>query len=134
MPQVTVSIAGKSYRMACGEGEERHLEELARGLDARIGEMRKAFGEIGDMRLQVMAALMVADELAETRRRVETLEREVASLREAASSEEAGREAAETRIAEGIGRAAERIEAAVRRLVPGPQAGGAEPVDGRGTP
>ncbi|ACL62027.1 cell division protein ZapA [Methylobacterium nodulans] len=120
MPQVTVSIAGKTYRMACGEGEEGHLEELARGFDARIGEMRKAFGEIGDMRLHVMAALTVSDELAEMRRRVEALERETASLREAAAAAAAEREAAEGRIAEGIGRAAERIEAAVRRLAPGP--------------
>ncbi|WP_018263695.1 cell division protein ZapA [Methylobacterium sp. WSM2598] len=127
MPQVTVSIAGKTYRMACGEGEERHLEELARGFDARIGEMRKAFGEIGDMRLHVMAALMVSDELAETRRRVEALERETAALREAAAAASSEREAVEGRIAEGIGRAAERIEAAVRRLVPGPQPGAAEP-------
>ncbi|MFE1602615.1 cell division protein ZapA [Methylobacterium sp. ID0610] len=119
MPQVTVSIAGKTYRMACGEGEQAHLEALASAFDSRIGEMRKAFGEIGDMRLHVMAALTVFDELAETRRRIEELEGEAAALREAAAAGEADREAAEGRIAEGIGRAADRIEAAVRRLAPG---------------
>ena len=48
MPQVNVMIAGKAYRMACGEGEEAHLEGLARFYDEKIGEMRQAFGEIGD--------------------------------------------------------------------------------------
>ncbi|MBY0294671.1 MAG: cell division protein ZapA [Methylobacterium sp.] len=123
MPQVTVSIAGKSYRMACGEGEERHLEELARGLDARIDEMRKAFGEIGDMRLHVMAALTLSDELAETRRRIETLEREIAAQREAADGAAQARLAAESRLAEGIGRAAERVEQIARRLSGAPGEG-----------
>src|SRR5919206_454031 len=62
MPQVTVMIAGRSYRMACGEGEEAHLEGLAALYDGKIQEMREAFGEIGDMRLHVMAALTLADE------------------------------------------------------------------------
>ena len=65
MPHVTVTIAGKSYRMACGEGEESHLTTLAEDLDRRLSDMRGAFGEIGDMRLQVMAALTLVDELQE---------------------------------------------------------------------
>ena len=69
MPQVNVTIAGKAYRMACGEGEEPHLEGLAQFYDGKIEEMRQAFGEIGDMRLHVMAALMVADEVSELRQR-----------------------------------------------------------------
>ncbi|HEX8666640.1 MAG TPA: cell division protein ZapA, partial [Beijerinckiaceae bacterium] len=64
MPQIQVTIAGRSYRMACGEGEEAHLEGLAQAYDAKITELRGAFGEIGDMRLHVMAALTYADELA----------------------------------------------------------------------
>ncbi len=44
-------------------------------LDSKIQEMRQAFGEIGDMRLHVMAALMVADEASELQRRVARLER-----------------------------------------------------------
>src|SRR4051794_35987032 len=70
MPQVNVTIAGRAYRMACGEGEEAHLEGLAALYDGKIQEMRGAFGEIGDMRLQVMAALTVADELNETKRKL----------------------------------------------------------------
>lgn len=120
MPQVTVTIAGKTYRMACGEGEERHLEGLAASFDARIGDMRKAFGEIGDMRLHVMAALTLADELAETKRRMEAMERETASLRESTDAGSAEREASEARLAETVQRTAERIERLARRLGPVP--------------
>ena len=51
MSQVSVVIDGKTFRMACEDGQEAHLEALGRHLDGRIGEMRKAFGEIGDLRL-----------------------------------------------------------------------------------
>ncbi|MBK3395557.1 MULTISPECIES: cell division protein ZapA [Methylobacterium] len=124
MPQVTVTIAGKTYRMACGEGEERHLEGLAASFDARIGDMRKAFGEIGDMRLHVMAALTLADELAETKRRMEAMERETAALRESSDAGTAEREGAEARLAETVQRTAERIERLAKRLGSAP--GGAQ--------
>ena len=57
MAHVTVSIAGRVYRMACGEGEEAHIEGLARAVDAKIDGLRISFGEIGDQRITVMAAL-----------------------------------------------------------------------------
>ncbi|KOX55940.1 MULTISPECIES: cell division protein ZapA [Methylobacterium] len=109
MPQINVTIDGRSYRMACGEGEEAHLTGLAATLDGRIGEMRKSFGEIGDMRLQVMAALTIVDELAELRMRYATLETDVAALRAAAEAAERGRAEDAERAAVGIGRAAEHI-------------------------
>jgi cell division protein ZapA len=70
MAQVTVNIGGRSYRLACNPGEEPHLEALAGTLDRKIVEMRAAFGEIGDQRLAIMAALTVADEASEANRRV----------------------------------------------------------------
>jgi cell division protein ZapA len=109
LPQISVTIDSRSYRMACGEGEQAHLTGLAESLDARIGEMRKNFGEIGDMRLQVMAALTIADELAELRKRLGTLETEVATLRAATEAAERGRADDAARAAAGIGRAAERV-------------------------
>jgi cell division protein ZapA len=118
MTQVTVTISGKVYRMACGDGEEAHLERLAEIFDGRIAELHKAFGEIGDMRLHVMAALTVLDELEETKKRVTNLERETASLRAAvgAGSDRAG--ALETRATEAVANAAERIERIARSLSP----------------
>ena len=57
MAQVSVTIDGRKYRLACNEGEEARLELLAGVIDDKIGEMRKEFGEIGDQRLVIMAAL-----------------------------------------------------------------------------
>ncbi len=70
MAQVTVTIGGKNYRVACNEGEEPHLESLAALVDAKVKDMRGAFGEIGDQRLVVMAALTIADDLSEARKTV----------------------------------------------------------------
>ena len=65
MAQVSVSIGGRAYRLACNPGEEAHLEGLAATVDKKIAEMRESFGEIGDQRLIVMAALTIADEVNE---------------------------------------------------------------------
>ncbi|WP_262270325.1 MULTISPECIES: cell division protein ZapA [Microvirga] len=116
MPQVTVTIAGQTYRMACGEGEEGHLEGLAAAYDARIEDMRLAFGEIGDLRLHVMAAIAQADELHETKRRVDALEAEVATLNSINASRDERLERIEARLAEGVQMAAERIEELARSL------------------
>ena len=74
MPQVVVNIDGKTYRMACGDGEEPHLTALAAEVDRKIGELREGFGQIGDLRLTVMAAITATDELFEARRRIAELE------------------------------------------------------------
>ena len=81
MAQVTVQIDGKAYRMACEEGQEAHLEELAAGFDRYVGHLKSQFGEIGDLRLTVMAGIMVMDELNDVTRRLEKLEKEAESLR-----------------------------------------------------
>ena len=83
MAQVSVTINGRQFRMACEDGQEEHLEKLARELDARIGGLRAKFGEIGDTRFTVMAAITVADELAEAGTRVKRLEEELAALQDA---------------------------------------------------
>jgi cell division protein ZapA len=74
MTQVAVTIAGHVYRMACAKGEEAHLQGLARQVDERIERLRRDFGEIGDQRLVIMAAITVADELAEARHQITALE------------------------------------------------------------
>lgn len=116
MPHVSVTIAGKSYRMACGPGEEEHLSALAKSFDDRITEMRGAFGEIGDMRLQVMAALTIADELGEAKRRLAAAEAEAGSLREAAARAAETQVVQEAGLAQGIAAAAERIERMAQAL------------------
>ncbi|MFL4994014.1 MAG: cell division protein ZapA [Microvirga sp.] len=116
MPQVSVTIAGKTYRMACAEGEEGHLEGLAAAYDTRIEQMRTSFGEIGDLRLHVMAAIAQADELHETKRRIAALESEVAMLNSVNASRDERLERIEARLAEGVQMAAERIEELARSL------------------
>lgn len=118
MPQVNVMIAGKAYRMACGEGEEAHLEGLAQFYDEKIGEMRQAFGEIGDMRLHVMAALMVADEVHELRQRVGRLEADLAAIQGNAGATDRRLTEIEDRAAEALVAAAERIEGVAKSLIP----------------
>ncbi len=83
MAQVNVTINGRQFRMACEDGQEEHLLQLAEDLDERIDELRGKFGEIGDTRLTVMAALTVADELAEAGKKMRRLEEELAALQDA---------------------------------------------------
>ena|SRR3712207_5259489 len=82
MAQVVVTIDGKAYRMACEEGQEAHLEGLAQKFDRYVGHLKSQFGEIGDLRVTVMASIMVMDELSEANRRIGELEREIAAMRQ----------------------------------------------------
>ena len=81
MAQVTVTIDGKAYRMACEEGQEEHLTDLAVRFDRYVGHLKGQFGEIGDLRITVMAGIMVMDEISELTRRVAGLESELETLR-----------------------------------------------------
>lgn len=81
MAQVTVQIDGKAYRMACDEGQEEHLEGLAAQLDRYVRHLKDSFGEIGDLRLTVMAGIMVLDELAELKKKIRGMESEMETLR-----------------------------------------------------
>ena len=83
MAHVSVTINGHQYRMACEDGQENHLVRLAKGLDDRIVELRGKFGQIGDARLIVMAAITVADDLAEMSKRMQHLQDELAALQDA---------------------------------------------------
>jgi cell division protein ZapA len=116
MSQVSVTINGRQFRMACEDGEEDHLVELARELDSRISGLRSKFGEIGDTRLTVMAAITVADELAEAGLRIKRLEEDLAALHDArvAASERSATE--QMSIAAGLSAAAERIENITKKL------------------
>lgn len=82
MAQISVTINGKSFRMACDDGEEQRLEGLAARFDGWIGELKSAFGEIGDQRLTVMAGIMATDQLSELERKVTRLEQELAAAKD----------------------------------------------------
>ena len=124
MAQVNVTIGGRVYRMACDDGQEEHLMRLARDLDQKLAQLREAFGEIGDTRLAVMGAIMVADELSEARRRIRTLEQEIEGLQETRLAAADRIEAVERVGAQTIEKAAERIERLAHALNGGLGGGG----------
>jgi cell division protein ZapA len=112
MAQVSVSIGGRAYRLACNPGEEAHLEALARTVDEKIRAMRAAFGEIGDQRLVVMAALTIADELSEARKAAQT---QTIRAEAALSAQETACEAAEV-AARALDEMSARVEALAESL------------------
>lgn len=116
MSQVTVTINGRQYRMACEDGQESHLMRLAQDLDQRIEKLRASFGEIGDTRLTVMAALTVADELSETGRKLRRIEEDLAALQDARVASADRAKATQAAVSAALNAAAERIEGITRRL------------------
>jgi len=116
MPQVSVTINGRQFRMACEDGEEAHLVSLAEDLDTRIARLRTRFGEIGDTRLTVMAALTLADELSEAKEKLQNLEPELAALQDASTASADHAQTTQAAVAAALNAAAERIESLVRRL------------------
>jgi cell division protein ZapA len=118
MSQVTVTINGRQFRMACEDGQESHLLRLAQDLDQRIDKLRGTFGEIGDTKLTVMAALTVADELADANGRLRRLEVEVAELHSARAAAAERSDVTQAAIAAALNAAAERIEQVTKVLNP----------------
>jgi cell division protein ZapA len=114
--QVNVTISGKTYRMACDDGQEEHLEALGQRLGETIELLRGQFGEIGDQRLTVMAAITMADQYSESERKLRALEKEVAGLEEARAAVVERQEASESGLAEAMESLAERLESIAGRL------------------
>jgi cell division protein ZapA len=98
MPQVSVTINGRQFRMACENGEEARLTRLA------------------DTRLTVMAALALADELSEVKEKLQRLEPELATLQDASVVSADRAQATQAAVVAALNAAAERIESITRRL------------------
>ena len=116
MATVNATIAGRQFRLACEDGQEEHLEKLAQDLDKRIVDLRKKFGEIGDTRLTVMAALTVADELAESMKRIRRLEEELVAMQDARVATADRTKDASAAVANAFNSAAERLESITKKL------------------
>ena len=116
MAHVSVTINGRQYRMACEEGQEAHLLRLAKDLDLRIGELRERFGEIGDTRLIVMAAITVADELSEAGKRIRQIEQDLAGIQDVGAVSAERSKATQAAVAAALNSAAERIERVTKSL------------------
>jgi cell division protein ZapA len=73
MAVVDVMVNGRTYPVACDDGQEDHLIDLAHYIDKRVAELAKTMGQVGDARLILMASLLIADELSEAVESTETL-------------------------------------------------------------
>ena len=67
MAQVTISLNGRDYPIACGDGEEGRIRDLARELDMRIKGFAAQVGQVGEARLLVLTLLTLADEVADAK-------------------------------------------------------------------
>ena len=116
MASVNVTIDGRQFRMACEDGQEEHLAALAADFDARITDMRAKFGEVGDQRLTIMAALTIADQLAETVNKLRQVEAELPALRAAQVLANDRAQATQAAVVAAFNAAAERLERVAKRL------------------
>lgn len=116
MPQVVVTINTRSYAVACGDGEEEHLMRLAGVVDERVSTLAREVGQVGDARLLLMAALLMADDMEQTEMRAANAEAELDSLRR--RNLELGDRAGELehKSAAYIERLAQRVESLANRL------------------
>ncbi len=108
MAQVEVTINRKSYQIICDDGQESHLVKLGEYLETRVQELVSSVGQVGDTRLLVMTALMIADELAQA----------YADLKRNADVEDVvvSVEEVEARLASIVNDAAIRIETVTQRF------------------
>ena len=107
MGQVTVTVNGRPYEIACDDGQEEHVEGLANYLDERVGNLAASIGQVGDSRLLVMASLLIIDELVEAVREIEAMK---------ARTEAETEEQVMARESQGIEALAARLEELAARL------------------
>jgi len=119
MAEVTITLNGRTYRLECGDGEEEHLLSLSDTVGDRLDGLKKQFGQVGDDRLLLMTALMIADDLSETKKKIEDLKAEHLSTDELVKS-------AELKAADQISDVADRIEVLSAALGDGTLGGSAD--------
>ena len=81
MAQVTIKVNGHDYVVGCEDGQERRLAELAASVDAQVRQVARDVGALGETRLMLMGALVMADDIAELRGEITTLKIELAELK-----------------------------------------------------
>jgi cell division protein ZapA len=67
MPQVSIQIANRTYELACGDGEEDRVQELAAYVDEKVSALRTQLPGAAEVKLLVFAALLLAEESREAR-------------------------------------------------------------------
>lgn len=110
MSRVTVTLNGRDFTIGCEEGQEAYLRELAGTLDKRVAEISGQVGQIGDLRLLLMASLILVDDLKEADSRVEALEGQAQRLRHENHGAASLHAEARGRLADQLNRLADRME------------------------
>lgn len=123
MATVTVEVHGRPYTVGCADGQESRVRDLARAFDGHVRQVAADVGAVGDLRLFLMAALLVADESADLRAQLNRLKVEHDRVTQGygppATPALVGPSAAEVeqRAALALNAAAERIERLTAELV-----------------
>ncbi|VBB68804.1 FIG026765: hypothetical protein [invertebrate metagenome] len=115
MGQVSVTISGRIYRVACDDGQENRVTELGDYLDRKACELARVVGHIGESLLLVLAGLVVVDELWECQRALEDIQQERDQMRRVERPIGEGSDT-EEEMAIHIERLAKRIECIAERL------------------
>jgi len=120
MPDVTVEVAGRSYRVGCGEGEEAHLTRLAQLVDAEASKLARSLGQMAEGRLMLMTALVIADRLADSEAMAAKAERRAVNAEKLAETRATPSDLfnpeREAEIARNLDALAERINALATRF------------------
>jgi cell division protein ZapA len=109
MGQVVVKVNGREFQLTCTDGQEARIRRLAQYVDAKVGEFTKTVGQVGEARLILLAALVIADELSDAN---EALRQERNRQGPAGGGDPPGASGA----ASGIRSMAERIESVAERI------------------
>ena len=110
MSRVTVTLNGRDFTIGCEEGQEAYLRELAGTLDRRVSEISGQVGQIGDLRLLLMASLILVDDLKEADGRIERLEEQIQRLRHENHGAASLHAESRTRLTNQLDRLADRME------------------------
>jgi cell division protein ZapA len=78
MGQVSLTVNGRPFALTCDDGQEARIRRLAQYVDAKVAEFVASVGQVGEARLLLLAALVIADELADANEALR-LERSAAS-------------------------------------------------------
>jgi cell division protein ZapA len=78
MPEVIIQIGGRSFEVACQEGEEQFLHAAAKMLDDEAQVLSDQIGRMPEGRMLLMAGLMLADKTAAVEDKIKAMEAKLA--------------------------------------------------------
>lgn len=120
MPEVTIEVGGRRYRVGCGEGEEAHVTRMAAMIDAEAETLARTLGQMPEGRLLLMSALLLADKLDEAAKAVSAAERRAVNAEKLADSRGAPSDLfsdeREAEIARSLDALTDRIDALTGRV------------------